>query len=163
MQLFARAMLSARPRRHQATCRFLAGERALTSQGRFAPGDTVTAFGARARVTEPSRLTLQTGIDEHILLDPCELELLNHSCRPNLRIDFPEWRWVAVTPIAVGDELTFFYPSTEWSMAEPFGCGCGAAECLGTVTGAAGLPAAILARYQVAPHIRVLAARLRAV
>lgn len=23
-----------------------------------------------------------------------------------------------------GDELTFFYPSTEWSMAQPFDCLC---------------------------------------
>ena len=36
-------------------------------------------------------------------------------------------RLTALRPISEGDELTFFYPSTEWAMAEPFECGCGAA------------------------------------
>jgi len=33
---------------------------------------------------------------------------------------------VAARDLAADDELTFFYPSTEWSMAEPFDCWCGA-------------------------------------
>ncbi|KAB8242433.1 hypothetical protein BDV35DRAFT_366204 [Aspergillus flavus] len=41
-------------------------------------------------------------------------------------------------PLTVGDELTFFYPSTEWTMVQPFQCGCGAGlrRCLGRVAGA---------------------------
>ena len=35
-----------------------------------------------------------------------------------------------------GDELTFFYPSTEWDMAQGFDCFCGAKTCRGFISGA---------------------------
>ena len=37
-----------------------------------------------------------------------------------------------------GDELTFFYPSTEWDMAQGFECKCDAGKgvCKGTIDGA---------------------------
>jgi hypothetical protein len=38
-----------------------------------------------------------------------------------------------------GDELTFFYPSTEWNMAQPFDCHCESESCLGKVRGASEL------------------------
>ena len=38
-------------------------------------------------------------------------------------------------PIAVGEELTFFYPATEWHMEAPFPCACGAAQCLLEIRG----------------------------
>jgi len=38
--------------------------------------------------------------------------------------------------LQVGDELTFFYPSTEWDMAQPFDCLCGAPTCRGRISGA---------------------------
>lgn len=39
-------------------------------------------------------------------------------------------------PIAAGEELSFFYPSTEADMAAPFHCRCGAPGCLGIIDGA---------------------------
>ena len=49
-----------------------------------------------------------------------------------------EARVVDDRPLRVGDELTFFYPSTEWEMDRPFRCRCGAGEgkCLGWIDGA---------------------------
>ena len=38
--------------------------------------------------------------------------------------------------LRVGDRLTYFYPSTEWAMARPFACRCGAEGCLGWIGGA---------------------------
>ena len=38
--------------------------------------------------------------------------------------------------IKAGDELTFFYPSSEWSMAQAFDCFCGSANCRGRIDGA---------------------------
>jgi hypothetical protein len=35
-----------------------------------------------------------------------------------------------------GDELTFFYPSTEWQMAQAFDCFCGTPSCRGRISGA---------------------------
>ncbi len=48
------------------------------------------------------------------------------------------------TGIQPGDELTFFYPYTEWAMAQPFDCFCGAATCRGRIAGARDMTAAQL-------------------
>lgn len=37
-----------------------------------------------------------------------------------------EWNFRALRDIQPGDELSFFYPSTEWEMAQGFECKCGA-------------------------------------
>ena len=62
--------------------------------------------------------------------------------------------------LEVGDELTFFYPSTEWGCARPFDCVCGAGEdwCIGVHRGAEGLSKEVMERYFVNKHIRVLVA-----
>lgn len=52
-----------------------------------------------------------------------------------------------------GDELTFFYPSTEWKMAQPFDCLCGTKDCRGTISGANGMSREILSKYWLNPHI----------
>ena len=38
--------------------------------------------------------------------------------------------------LEVGDLLTFFYPSTEWVMVQPFECFCKEGVCLGNIRGA---------------------------
>ena len=53
-----------------------------------------------------------------------------------------------------GDELTFFYPSTEWEMVHPFQCECGAADCLKWITGASATPTKTLARYELTGVVR---------
>ena len=52
------------------------------------------------------------------------------------------------------DEFTFFYPSTEWSMAEQFDCNCGRQTCIGRISGAADLPLGILTRFRLTDSIR---------
>lgn len=55
----------------------------------------------------------------------------NHSCSPNTAFEIsasiPEadWAFVALAEIKAGEEFTFFYPSTEWEMDQPFECQCG--------------------------------------
>lgn len=41
--------------------------------------------------------------------------------------------------VEVGDELSFFYPSTEWAFDRPFQCACEEVGCLGEVRGAEAL------------------------
>ena len=65
----------------------------------------------------------------------------------------------AIAPIRPDDEITFFYPSTEWEMANPFECECGMPECLGTIQGAAFIPRSVLRRYHMAEHIENLLVR----
>jgi len=61
--------------------------------------------------------------------------------------------------IEPGDALTFFYPSTEWSMDRPFDCLCGAGEgkCLGVVSGASSIDSKTMQRWYFNDHIHELA------
>jgi hypothetical protein len=62
-------------------------------------------------------------------------DYLNHSCRPNTALDFEHLELVAIRPLAAGDELSFNYLTSEWDMAAPFECQCGAPDCVGVVRG----------------------------
>jgi hypothetical protein len=79
-------------------------------------GEGLAPFGARESLSSPNCLTVQTGPDVHILLAPEQLRYINHSCDPNVFFDTARTEICALCPIAPGDEITFFYPSTEWSM-----------------------------------------------
>jgi hypothetical protein len=50
----------------------------------------------------------------------------------------------------------FFYPSTEWSMAQPFDCLCGTPSCRGRITGARDMPPEQLEGVWLNRHIRDL-------
>jgi hypothetical protein len=106
--------------------------------------------------SQPWRHSIQIGLHEHAEPLPNFLRYLNHSCDPNLFVDVRAKQVVALRPIATGDELTFFYPATEWRMQSPFPCACGAAQCCGGIRGAAELPAGVLHRYRLSAVIMEL-------
>lgn len=58
--------------------------------------------------------------------------------------------------LSVGDELTFFYPSTEWSMAQGFHCLCGTEQCRGYISGAKDMSKEQLEGIWINAHIRSL-------
>ncbi len=128
-------------------------QRCLQSLRSFAPGDTIAPFRAKATYAHPARMTLQVSESEHIELTPAVLGFTNHSCEPNTYFDVERRALVALEPISADDTLTFFYPSTEWTMASPFDCGCGSPRCLGRIAGASQLPESALQGYLLAPHI----------
>lgn len=78
---------------------------------------------------------------------------MNHSRDPSAVLNTETLECRARRPMAAGDELTFFYPSTQWSMEEPFECRCAAATCLGIARGAKHLPAEVRERYEFNAHI----------
>lgn len=61
------------------------------------------------------------------------MESINHSCAPNVFFNTSTFNLECLRPVAVGEELCFFYPSTEWDMDSPFECLCGAPRCLGNI------------------------------
>ena len=63
-----------------------------------------------------------------------------------------------------GDMLSFFYPSTEWLLAQPFDCWCGAGEgkCFGRVEGAAKMDPTRLREYWLNGYIEELLAEQEA-
>ena len=120
----------------------------------FRPGDIVCEFGAAAILPAPSPLTVQVGINEHIYLQPGVLQYINHSCSPNVFFDLASFKAIALRTINKGDELFYFYPSTEWEMAQPFQCLCGSANCLGRIAGASGLPKDVIQNYRFSDFIQ---------
>ena len=55
--------------------------------------------------------------------------------------------------IKAGEELVFFYPSTEWKMKEPFNCICKSPDCLQRIQGAAYLTYDNLVKYRLSEYI----------
>lgn len=119
----------------------------------LAEGEVLACFGARETLASPTYLTVQTGPDTHILLAPEHLQYINHSCYPNVLFDTTRMEIVALRAIAPGEEVRFFYPSTEWTMDRAFDCQCGSSACLGRIGGADQLDVDALGRYAFNQHI----------
>ena len=79
---------------------------------------------------------------------------MNHSCEPNAILDTTKMEVRTTGRIEAGTPVTFFYPSTEWDMAQPFECFCRSKDCLGTVSGAKDIPRQILSKYFLNQHIK---------
>ena len=129
-------------------------QKAFFAQRSYQPCDIVIEFSASRVLSEPSYLTVQVAIDKHIMLHPEHLQYINHSCDPNVFFDTHAMHIVALKHIAEGDEMTFFYPSTEWDMAQPFTCLCGTSNCLGKIKGAAHISPEIISNYKLTRFIQ---------
>ncbi len=120
----------------------------------FIPGDVICQFGAREILEYPTYLTVQVEEHKHILLSPEFVQYINHSCNPNVFFDTTSMLLICLQPIAVGDELTFFYPSTEWKMDQSFACHCGAKDCLAIIQGAYYISNESLDKYRLTDFIK---------
>lgn len=129
-------------------------QKAFFAQRSYEPGDIVADFAAGDVLSHPTYLTVQVDIDKHIMLQPEHLQYINHSCDPNVFFDTYLMKVVALKAIGEGDEMTFFYPSTEWNMVQPFKCFCGTARCLGEIKGAAHISPEVLRSYKVTRFIQ---------
>lgn len=130
------------------------GEKSLHANAFFDAGDVLCSFEAREVLNAPNYLTVQTGDDKHIMLQPEFLQYINHSCSPNVFFDTNVMQLVALKEIQPGDEMLFFYPSTEWDMSQPFDCFCGTPQCLHTIKGAAYLSDEVAMRYRLTAFIQ---------
>lgn len=108
--------------------------RAILCVKPLAEGEAVFDLTGRV-VTEPSIYTLQIDAGVHLVPGDAAWAMMNHSCAPNCVIDIGRRRVLALRAIAPGEELTFNYLTTEWDMASPFPCRCGAAHCPGMIRG----------------------------
>lgn len=128
-------------------------QHALHAVQPIAAGEVISFFNAKETFTRPSYLTVQIGIDTHITLMPEFLQYINHSCSPNVFFDTTLMQLMCIKPIAEGEELRFFYPSTEWQMDQPFVCNCGAENCLQLIQGAAYLSNSAIAKHRFTDFI----------
>ncbi|HEY5813526.1 MAG TPA: SET domain-containing protein-lysine N-methyltransferase [Terrimicrobiaceae bacterium] len=118
---------------------------------RFIPKGSVVLDFSDAIESVQTYQTVQTGNHRHVLHET--LAKLNHSCAPSLIVDTRKRECRAARNIQPGDELNFFYPSTEWTMDEPFACSCASPQCIGQIQGAAFLKRSQLTPYWLNPHI----------
>jgi hypothetical protein len=107
-------------------------------------------------LTRQNYRTIQIDKYRH-LEEPRVLAFLNHSCHPTVLVDTSGLMVLAATDIIAGEELTFFYPSTEWKMVRPFICLCGSTHCLHYIAGARHLSLNTLDRHFINSHMRELA------
>jgi len=128
--------------------------RSLSTKHAYKKGGIICPIPTATLYDKPNQFTVQIGRDRHVEVK--ELSSMNHSCNPNTFLDTTRMLVFAAREIAAGEELTFFYPSTEWEMSSPFICLCGAANCIHVVAGARFLPLSTLEQHFLNRHIREL-------
>ena len=128
-------------------------QKSLHATAAFTTGETICKFSAASEIENPTYLTVQIGINKHITLSPSFLQFINHSCEPNVFFNTSTLALKALKEIQPGDELVFFYPSTEWDMTQSFQCFCGSSACLKEIKGAAFLSTDIISKYQFTEFI----------
>jgi hypothetical protein len=116
--------------------------------------EIICCFTAREICASPSRFTVQAGDNKHILLSPEHLQYINHSCSPNAFFDVDQFQLVALRDIEESEEITFFYPSSEWEMSESFLCNCGEINCMGIIRGAVNISKPIINKYRLTQFIQ---------
>ncbi|MGB3509429.1 MAG: SET domain-containing methyltransferase [Microcoleaceae cyanobacterium] len=129
------------------------GSKSLHATAEFRPGQIISDFSPKEVLNRPNYLTVQISVRQHIMLDPEFLQYINHSCAPNVFFDSKKMTVTALRNIKIGEEFTFFYPSTEWSMDRGFDCICQSEDCLGSIQGADHLPLEVLSKYQLSEYI----------
>ena len=128
----------------------------------FLAGEVIVAFDASKIVDTPNYLTIQISETKHIHLFPEYLQYVNHCCEPNVLFNTTTMQLESVTDIELGEELRFFYPATEWKMAQQFVCNCGKPSCVGLIQGAADTSSEILNKYKLTDFIKSMAAKYKA-
>lgn len=129
-------------------------QNALFALRSYQPGETIADFSAGTISAEPTYLTVQVGVRKHITLQPEFLQYINHSCDPNVFFDTTTMQLVALRTVENGEEMTFFYPSTEWKMTQTFNCFCGSPVCIGNIRGAAFLSKEAREKYRFTDFIQ---------
>jgi SET domain len=129
-------------------------QKSLNATTAIKPGEIISKFHAGISQSYATYLTVQTGVCTHITLQPEFLQYINHSCDPNVFFDTASMELICLKPLQPGDELTFFYPSTEWEMSQPFVCNCQSSNCLQLINGASHLDKSTLQKYRLTDFIK---------
>lgn len=129
------------------------GYKSLFAAKEVEPFIVVSELNHENILPTPTRYTVQIEEKQHMKLKPEYLQYTNHSCDPNVFFDLRKMVIISLRKIEKGEEITFFYPSTEWKMTEPFECCCGSKDCLRRIEGAVGLSKDILTKYRLNRYI----------
>jgi SET domain len=86
-------------------------------------------------LSSPTKRSLQIGEGKHAFGREETVGYLNHSCDPNVFLDFSCLCVRALKGIRAGEEVTINYAATEYEMHDSFPCDCGSPACLRTIRG----------------------------
>ncbi|MDY6938056.1 MAG: SET domain-containing protein [Cyanobacteriota bacterium] len=115
----------------------------------FSRGETV-AIGRKVRVLpERTPHSIQMDFDLHVLIDEPAV-LINHCCNPNTGVRKNQWGgydFVALVDIAISEEITFDYETTETEFSARFQCNCGVPDCRKQLRGFFHLPVEVRKSY----------------
>ena len=151
------------------------GQISLTSRVSRPAGSHLCYITTHTAVAQTTWSSVQTSKTTHVEFSS-GLLYINHSCSPTVEIKVHEpdtegnyangtsggVRVAGDRDLQVGDEVTFFYPSTEWESPRPFKCLCGTQEsgdgkrCIGTQRGSKFLNQETLERYFMNQHVVAL-------
>jgi len=124
----------------------------LITKKAFSKGEVIAKIESN-KFCEKAWYSVQIGKDIHIKVGE-KLVYMNHSCNPSVIIDTETLEIKANNDLTEGDKITFFYPSTEWEMSQPFECWCGFKDCLKKIDGAKNLKVKELKeKFYFAKHI----------
>jgi hypothetical protein len=118
------------------------GVKGVFAKEEIAVGSVIKLEGVLT--SHPTKYSIQLSKDKHLSVPPDEeltqnqdffWKYLNHSCEPNGEINTAEVTFRPLRKIGRGEECTFNYLTTEYEMAAPFACHCGADNCFGLIRG----------------------------
>ena len=117
------------------------GMNAIVATRALPAGSRIAKFYGEVQTT-PTMYTLQISEGVHVTCSEGGPTYTNHSCAPNAFFDMspctasaPFPLLTALRDIDEGQEISFHYCHTEWAMAVPFSCLCGAPTCIGNIEG----------------------------
>ena len=99
-------------------------------------GTILTRINFETYPLEQRSRSIQIDVDQFVL-GPESREpgdSINHSCSPNCQLRNAT-QLIAMGPIAVGEELTYDYATSDTSDYDEFECACGSENCRGRVSG----------------------------
>lgn len=131
-----------------------AGFSSLISMNKIPKDKVIMSFTYSNTLELPTRFTVQKSAKKHLILSPEYLQYINHSCNPNVYFNVDKMQLITLEDIAPDTELSYFYPSTEWKMTEPFQCHCESPNCLNHIRGAKYIDLGALSNYQHSSFIK---------
>lgn len=129
-------------------------QRSFLATKNIQSGQILYTFGPKQVQAHPTYLTVQIGEGRHMVLDPEFLAAINHGCDPNVFFDVDHGVLRCVKDIKAGEQMVYFYPSTEWQMIQPFDCTCGSPQCHGYIQGAHAIEPELIQRYHLSSYIQ---------
>jgi SET domain-containing protein len=111
------------------------GRKGLFALVSIRSGEILIDLNGEDAVRSPTRRSLQVGKTEHVVGREGTVGYLNHSCEPNMFLDFRCLCVRALKDIGAGEEVKINYLATEYEMHDSFNCQCGSSVCLRNIAG----------------------------